>query len=48
LFHAKGLEHGGRDNGIPEDCGGDYFAAYLLDPDGNNIEAGIRAASMRG
>ncbi len=41
-FFRMGLKHGGRDNGEPEDCGGDYFAAYLLDPDGNNIEAGIR------
>lgn len=41
-FHRLGLEHGGRDNGAPEDCGDGYYAAYLLDPDGNNIEAGIR------
>jgi catechol 2,3-dioxygenase-like lactoylglutathione lyase family enzyme len=41
-FHAMGLAHGGADNGAPEDCGGGYYAAYLLDPDGNNIEAGIR------
>lgn len=41
-FYQIGLEKGGRDNGAPEDCGGGYFAAYLLDPDGNNIEAGIR------
>jgi catechol 2,3-dioxygenase-like lactoylglutathione lyase family enzyme len=41
-FHAIGLKHGGRDNGAPEDCGGGYYAAYLLDPDGNNIEAGMR------
>jgi catechol 2,3-dioxygenase-like lactoylglutathione lyase family enzyme len=41
-FYAAGLTHGGRDNGAPEDCGNGYYAAYLLDPDGNNIEAGIR------
>lgn len=41
-FHRLGLENGGKDNGAPEDCGGNYFAAYLLDLDGNNIEAGIR------
>lgn len=41
-FHAFGLAHGGTDNGVPEDCGNGYYAAYLLDPDGNNIEAGIR------
>lgn len=42
-FHRLGLENGGRCNGEPEDCGGGYFASYLLDPDGNNLEAGIRA-----
>jgi len=41
-FHRLGIENGGRCNGAPEDCGGGYFTAYLLDPDGNNIEAGIR------
>jgi catechol 2,3-dioxygenase-like lactoylglutathione lyase family enzyme len=41
-FYRLGLANGGRDNGAPEDCGGGYYAAYLLDPDGNNIEAGIR------
>jgi catechol 2,3-dioxygenase-like lactoylglutathione lyase family enzyme len=41
-FHRLGLQNGGRDNGSPEDCGGGYYAAYLLDPDGNNIEAGFR------
>jgi catechol 2,3-dioxygenase-like lactoylglutathione lyase family enzyme len=41
-FHRLGLENGGRDNGAPEDCGNGFYAAYLLDPDGNNIEAGIR------
>jgi catechol 2,3-dioxygenase-like lactoylglutathione lyase family enzyme len=41
-FYALGLAHGGKDNGAPEDCGNGYYAAYLLDPDGNNIEAGIR------
>jgi catechol 2,3-dioxygenase-like lactoylglutathione lyase family enzyme len=40
-FHRIGLLFGGRDNGAPEDCGRGYYAAYLLDPDGNNIEAGV-------
>ncbi len=44
-FHALGLAHGGTDNGAPEDCGQGYYAAYLLDPDGNNLEAGIRTAA---
>jgi catechol 2,3-dioxygenase-like lactoylglutathione lyase family enzyme len=45
-FHAAGLSAGYRDNGAPgvreqyssEDAGV-YYAAFLLDPDGNNIEA---------
>jgi catechol 2,3-dioxygenase-like lactoylglutathione lyase family enzyme len=41
-FHAAGLEAGGRDNGAPgllEDYGPTYYAAFVLDPDGNNVEA---------
>ena len=40
-FHAKGLTAGGRDNGAPglRDYHPGYYAAFLLDPDGNNIEA---------
>lgn len=41
-FHAAGLGAGGRDNGAPgprADYGPSYFAAFLIDPDGNNIEA---------
>ena len=40
-FHRAGLEAGFRSNGAPglRDYGPDYYAAYLLDPDGNNIEA---------
>ncbi len=41
-FYALALAHGGTDNGAPEDGGDGYYAAYVLDPDGNNIEAGIR------
>lgn len=41
-FHALSLLHGGTDNGTPEDEGNGYYAAYVLDPDGNNVEAGIR------
>lgn len=43
-FHEAGLGSGGRDNGAPGPRGEGYYAAYLLDPDGNNVEAGIRAA----
>jgi catechol 2,3-dioxygenase-like lactoylglutathione lyase family enzyme len=41
-FHAAGLAAGGRDNGAPglrADYGPRYYAAFLLDPDGNNVEA---------
>jgi len=40
-FHTEGLAAGGRDNGAPGERGyhPGYYAAYLLDPDGNNIEA---------
>jgi catechol 2,3-dioxygenase-like lactoylglutathione lyase family enzyme len=41
-FHAAGLEAGGRDNGAPgllPDYSPTYYAAFLLDPDGNNVEA---------
>lgn len=39
-FYARGLEAGGRDNGKPGDrpYHPGYYAAFLLDPDGNNIE----------
>lgn len=41
-FHAAGLKAGGRDNGRPglrADYSPTYYAAFLHDPDGNNIEA---------
>lgn len=40
-FHKAGLAAGGRDNGAPGDrpYHPGYYAAFLLDPDGNNIEA---------
>lgn len=41
-FHSVGLSMGGRDNGKPglrPHYHKDYFGAFLLDPDGNNIEA---------
>jgi catechol 2,3-dioxygenase-like lactoylglutathione lyase family enzyme len=40
-FHAAGVEAGFRSNGAPgyRDYGPGYYAAYLLDPDGNNVEA---------
>jgi catechol 2,3-dioxygenase-like lactoylglutathione lyase family enzyme len=44
-FHEAGLGHEGRDNGAPGARGSGYYAAFLLDPDGNNIEAGVREAT---
>jgi len=41
-FHAQGLRFGAHDNGGPGDRGRSYYAAYLIDLDGNNIEAGYR------
>ena len=41
-FHRAALAHGGRDNGAPgprPQYDERYFAAFVLDPDGNNIEA---------
>ena len=41
-FHAAGVKAGGRDNGAPgprRDYSPTYYAAFLIDPDGNNVEA---------
>jgi catechol 2,3-dioxygenase-like lactoylglutathione lyase family enzyme len=41
-FHAAGLAAGGRDDGAPglrPDYHEAYYAAFLIDPDGNRIEA---------
>jgi catechol 2,3-dioxygenase-like lactoylglutathione lyase family enzyme len=40
-FHRVGVEAGFRSNGEPglRDYAPGYYAAYLLDPEGNNIEA---------
>ena len=40
-YHAAALEAGGTDNGAPgvrEHYHPTYYSAYVLDPDGNNIE----------
>jgi len=40
-FHRVALQAGGVDNGVPdvyEQYHPDYYAAYVLDPDGNNLE----------
>ena len=41
-FHAAAVEAGGVDNGGPglrPDYHSGYYAAFVLDPDGNNVEA---------
>lgn len=40
-FHKAALAHGGKDNGAPgpRQYHPGYYAAFVLDPDGNNIEA---------
>jgi catechol 2,3-dioxygenase-like lactoylglutathione lyase family enzyme len=42
-FHRVGIEQGLRDNGGPGVRRGRYYCAYLLDYDGNNVEAGAYA-----
>ena len=44
-FYTAALAHGGRENGRPgprPEYHDHYFAAFALDPDGNNIEAVIQ------
>ena len=43
-FYAAGIAAGGRDNGAPglRNTGEEYYGAFVLDPDGNNIEACYR------
>jgi predicted lactoylglutathione lyase len=40
-FHAAAMDAGGTDNGAPglRWYHPDYYGGYVLDPDGNNIEA---------
>lgn len=48
-FYEAALSAGGRDNGPPgpREGAGDYYGAFVLDPDGNNIEACVRGAAAR-
>lgn len=48
-FYEAGLVNGGRDNGAPGErpYHPGYFAAFLLDPDGNNIEAVFHGVAER-
>lgn len=48
-FHRAALASGGRDNGAPgeRDYHPGYYAAFVLDPDGNNIEAVFHGEARR-
>jgi catechol 2,3-dioxygenase-like lactoylglutathione lyase family enzyme len=48
-FHSAGLAAGGRDNGAPGERAyhPGYYGAFLLDPDGNNIEAVFHGPAER-
>jgi catechol 2,3-dioxygenase-like lactoylglutathione lyase family enzyme len=42
MFYKEGLKAGAKDNGFPgirADYGPKYYAAFLIDLDGNNVEA---------
>ncbi|MBL9064086.1 VOC family protein [Tabrizicola sp.] len=48
-FYDAALANRGRDNGAPgpREGAGEYYGAFVLDPDGNNIEACCRGAAAR-
>jgi catechol 2,3-dioxygenase-like lactoylglutathione lyase family enzyme len=48
-FHEAALAEGGRDNGPPGErkYHPGYYAAYVLDPDGNNVEAVFHGPATR-
>ncbi|WP_299371007.1 VOC family protein [uncultured Tateyamaria sp.] len=50
-FHAAGLDAGGTDNGAPglrPHYHADYYAAFLRDPNGHNIEAVCHSPQLTG
>jgi len=48
-FYQAGLAAGGRDNGAPGErpYHPGYYAAFVLDPDGNNIEVVYHGEAKR-
>jgi catechol 2,3-dioxygenase-like lactoylglutathione lyase family enzyme len=48
-FYKAALAHGGKDNGAPGERAyhPGYYAAFVLDPDGNNIEAVFHGEAKR-
>lgn len=50
-WHAAAVRHGGIDSGAPglrPEYSGRYYAAFVLDPDGNNVEAVFHEPSNAG
>lgn len=50
-FYDAALAAGGKDNGAPgprPDYGPSYYAAFVIDPDGNNIEAVTTKPAAKG
>lgn len=48
-FHKAGIEGGGKDNGKPgkRPYHPGYYAAFVTDPDGNNVEAVFHGPAKR-
>ena len=48
-FHKVALANGGKDNGPPgeREYHPGYYGAFVLDPDGNNIEAVYHGEAKR-
>ena len=48
-FYSTAMQVGGRDNGAPGERSyhAGYYAAFVLDPDGNNIEAVYHGPAQR-
>ncbi|MNP81717.1 Glyoxalase-like domain protein [compost metagenome] len=48
-FYQAALAYGGQDNGAPGErvYQPGYYAAFVLDPDGNNIEAAYHGEAKR-
>lgn len=48
-FHKAALANGGQDNGAPGErpYHPGYYAAFVLDPDGNNVEAVFHGPAKR-
>ncbi|KQV47276.1 glyoxalase [Pelomonas sp. Root1217] len=48
-FHKAALAAGGKDNGVPGErpYHPGYYAAFVIDPDGNNIEAVFHGVAQR-